>query len=356
MSPAFLAKTAVSILTNEKSRKAVGWVAVAVLSPIILLLAFFCALFSGGAEHNRTAVDLCFHGGAIPEGTPADYRACIEGMRDSFALLDDAIQAVEGQMEEGDTLDDIRVKAVFYALYFGADDPAAHAGQGFVDCFVTYEERTRTVTTVDEEGNEVETQETYTVAVSISDFQQVWQNIRHLTGAEATPEQQANADSVYNVVKYGASTGTEGWIPGTDVPFIGADGFCSPIGAGWESRVTSEFGYRRDPFTGETRGHTGMDLAVPTGTPVRAALPGTVIAAQYHSSYGYYVMIDHGNGLSTLYAHNSQLLVRVGQTVEAGDIVSLSGSTGRSTGPHLHFEVRLNGQRTNPRYYLPATN
>ena len=66
--------------------------------------------------------------------------------------------------------------------------------------------------------------------------------------------------------------------------------------------------------------------------------------------------IDHGNGLSTLYAHNSQLLVRVGQTVEAGDIVSLSGSTGRSTGPHLHFEVRVNGQRTNPRYYLPTTS
>ena len=117
------------------------------------------------------------------------------------------------------------------------------------------------------------------------------------------------------------------------MPFIGADGFCSPIGAGWESRVTSEFGYRRDPFTGETRGHTGMDLAVPAGTPVRAALPGTVTAAQYHSSYGYYVIIDHGSGLSTRYAHNSQLLVRVGQTVETGDIVSLSGSTGRSTAP-----------------------
>ena len=99
-----------------------------------------------------------------------------------------------------------------------------------------------------------------------------------------------------------------------------------------------------------------MDLAVPTGTPVRGALPGTVAAAQYHSSYGYYVMIDHGSGLSTLYAHNSQLLVRVGQTVEAGDIVSLSGSTGRSTGPHLHFEVRVSGQRTNPRYYLPTTS
>ena len=226
--PALVLKAAASILANEKSRKAVGWVLIAVLSPIILLLAFFCTTFSGGAEHNRTVADLCFHGGAVPEGTPEEYQAYIQEMRDSFVLLDAAMQTVEGQMEDGDGLDDVRVKAVFFALYFGADDPAAHAGQAFVDCFVTYEERTRTVTTVDEEGNEVETQETYTVAVSISDFQQVWQNIRHLTGAEATPEQQANADSVYNVVKYGASTGTEGWIPGTDVPFIGADGFCSP--------------------------------------------------------------------------------------------------------------------------------
>ena len=100
MSPAFLAKAAASILTSEKSRKAVGWVLVAVLSPIILLLVFFCALLSGGAEHNRTAADLCFHGGAIPEGTPVEYRAYIEGMRDSFALLDAAMQAVEGQMED----------------------------------------------------------------------------------------------------------------------------------------------------------------------------------------------------------------------------------------------------------------
>ena len=75
--PALLAKAAASILTNEKSRKAVGWVLTAVLSPIILLLAFFCTTFSGGAEHNRTVVDLCFHGGAIPEGTPAEYQAYI---------------------------------------------------------------------------------------------------------------------------------------------------------------------------------------------------------------------------------------------------------------------------------------
>ena len=87
-----------------------------------------------------------------------------------------------------------------------------------------------------------------------------------------------------------------------------------------------------------------------------AAAPGTVTVSAYdQGGYGCYIMIDHGNGLATLYGHNSQLLAQVGQTVEAGDIISLSGSTGRSTGPHLHFEVRLNGERTNPRAYLPPS-
>ena len=274
-------------------------------------------------------------------------------MRAGFNLLDGSIENINELTEGEDGLDEIRVKALFYALYFGTDSPSQQDCQKFVSCFVTYEERTRTVTVEHEDGTITEEEETYTVAVSIEDLEVIYQNIRSTMGVEATEDQRSNAESIYSLIRYGYTGGSS--FEGADVPFIGADGFCSPIGAGWESRVTSEFGYRRDPFTGETRGHTGMDLAVPTGTPVRAALPGTVTAAQYHSSYGYYVMIDHGSGLSTLYAHNSQLLVRVGQAVETGDIVSLSGSTGRSTGPHLHFEVRVNGQRTDPRYYLPAT-
>ena len=349
--PALLAKAAVIVLTDEKARKAVGWVLVAILSPIILLIAFLCSLGSGATEHNITAVELCFYDTVtIPADTPEEYRVCIEAMRASFGQLDTAIDAINENAEEGASLDGIRVKAVFYSLYFGAE---IHGdASSFADCFVTWEEHTRTVPV---EGSDppAETEERYSVAVPIEDMGTVWQNIAIVMSVSPTPEQQSNADSIYNLIRYGAAGGGSGFA-GSDVPFIGVDGFCSPIGENWRNVVTSEFGNRRDPFTGERRGHTGMDLAVPTGTSVRAALPGTVTVSAYNrGGYGYYVMIDHGGGLATLYGHCSQLLARVGQTVEAGDVIALSGSTGRSTGPHLHFEVRINGERTNPRSYLP---
>ena len=348
--PALIAKAAAIILTDEKARKAVGWTLVAILSPLILLIAFLCSLGSGATEHNITAVELCFYDTiGIPAETPEEYRLCIEAMRASFAQLDIAIAAINENTEEETSLDDIRVKAIFYALYFGA---GSHGdAQSFADCFVTWEERIRTVLVEGSDPPE-ETEEIYSVAIPIEDLGTVWQNIAAM-GAAPTAEQQSNADSIYNLIRYGAAGGSSGF-DGSDVPFIGADGFCSPIGENWRNVVTSEFGYRRDPFTGERKGHSGMDLAVPTGTSVRAALPGTVTVSTYNQGgYGYYVMIDHGSGLSTLYGHNSQLLARVGQTVEAGDVIALSGSTGRSTGPHLHFEVRINGERTNPRSYLP---
>ena len=348
--PALIAKAAAIILTDEKARKAVGWTLVAILSPLILLIAFLCALGSGATEHNITAVELCFYDTiGIPAETPEEYRLCIEAMRASFAQLDIAIAAINENTEEETSLDDIRVKAIFYALYFGAE--SHRDAQSFADCFVTWEERIRTVLVEGSDPPE-ETEETYSVAIPIEDLGTVWQNIAAM-GVAPAAEQRSNADSIYNLIRYGAAGGGSGF-DGSDVPFIGADGFCSPIGENWRNVVTSEFGYRRDPFTGERKGHSGMDLAVPTGTSVRAALPGTVTVSTYNrGGYGYYVMIDHGSGLSTLYGHNSQLLARVGQTVEAGDVIALSGSTGRSTGPHLHFEVRINGERTNPRSYLP---
>jgi murein DD-endopeptidase MepM/ murein hydrolase activator NlpD len=117
---------------------------------------------------------------------------------------------------------------------------------------------------------------------------------------------------------------------------------------GWpvSGPVTSGFGLRWG------RMHEGIDIAVAEGTPVRAAGAGTVIYAGWMGGYGNLVVVDHGNGLSTAYAHNSSLGVGVGQSVTAGQVVSYSGNTGNSTGPHVHFEVRVNGSAVDPLGYL----
>lgn len=313
-------------------------------------------------EEQVTALELCFHGGVISASVPEDYRGHIENMRDSFFVLDGGAAELDGQMENGDSLDRTRVKAIFYALYFGEEQPSQRAHKQYLDCFVTYEERTRTVTEADDAGNEVEVEETYTVAVPIRDLSVVYENIRSKMGTEITAEDQANATEIYYRILCGGPAPTYGsefdiWsdgLPLSDAPFIGADGFCSPIGESWRSVVTSEFGWRKDPFTGKGAGHTGIDLGMPKGTPIRAALTGTVYLVRYSTTgYGYHVMIDHGGGFVTLYAHCSKLLVAEGQQVQAGDIIAEVGSTGRSTGNHLHFEVRINGEKQNPRSYLP---
>jgi murein DD-endopeptidase MepM/ murein hydrolase activator NlpD len=116
--------------------------------------------------------------------------------------------------------------------------------------------------------------------------------------------------------------------------------------------VTSGFGTRADPFTGGQAHHMGIDFEANTGDPVKAAAGGVVVFAGVKSGYGNVVEVDHGNGYSTLYGHNSRLVVRVGDIVRAGQQLAKAGSTGRSTGPHVHFEVHINGRPVNPRKFL----
>ncbi len=131
--------------------------------------------------------------------------------------------------------------------------------------------------------------------------------------------------------------------------FIGGD-FTWPVPG--VSRVTSEFGNRLHPIFKKYKLHTGIDIGCPNNTTIVASNAGTVIKAGWNNSYGYMLMIDHGGGIVTLYAHNTSLLVNTGDVVYKGQAVAKSGSTGNVTGPHLHFEVRVNGEYVDPRGYI----
>jgi|UPI0003657780 murein DD-endopeptidase MepM/ murein hydrolase activator NlpD len=116
--------------------------------------------------------------------------------------------------------------------------------------------------------------------------------------------------------------------------------------------LRSSFGARMDPFSGEGAFHKGVDLTAPRGTPVHVTADGVVLKAQWDGGYGKLVVVDHGNGIETYYAHLSQFMVIPGQEVRRGQVVALSGGTGHATGPHLHYEVRLGGIPVNPYKYL----
>ncbi len=121
-----------------------------------------------------------------------------------------------------------------------------------------------------------------------------------------------------------------------------------------ELEITSGFGPRIDPFLGTPALHTGVDLLDDYGAPVRATAAGTVVSAGFDGGYGNMVEIDHGNGLTTRYAHLSSIEVAPGQNVSLGTVLGRIGATGRATGPHLHYEVRIDGEPVDPEHFLRA--
>lgn len=124
--------------------------------------------------------------------------------------------------------------------------------------------------------------------------------------------------------------------------------------ARWPARglLSSGFGWRRDPFTRRHKFHSGLDVAGEKGDPIKASAEGTVVRSEWNSGYGQMIEVDHGFGITTLYGHCSKLLVKAGDRVAPGDVIGRMGSTGRSTGNHLHFEVRLDGEAVDPLPYL----
>jgi murein DD-endopeptidase MepM/ murein hydrolase activator NlpD len=135
---------------------------------------------------------------------------------------------------------------------------------------------------------------------------------------------------------------------GNQGKILGTGQLCWPV----SGRISSPFGWRMHPILRKKKYHSGIDLAVSTGTAVKAADSGRVLVSGWQGGYGNFIALDHGKGISTCYGHNSRLLVKAGELVKKGQTIAFSGNTGLSTGPHLHFEVRVNGNPVNPLGYL----
>ena len=198
-----IAKVAATALSNEKLRKGIGWGLVAVLSPVILLISAMCSIGTGGADHNNQAVAAAFYGTSYSAEVPMAFRSHIEDMRTAFSLLDSAVASVNVRTEGGNSLDLIRVKAVFYALCFCDDAPSRRAANRFVKCFYTWETRTRTVEVESEDGTVTSTEE-YTVAVPFS-LHQAYANLEAELGRTITEDDKSNINHIYTMI-----AGTEG--------------------------------------------------------------------------------------------------------------------------------------------------
>lgn len=198
-----IAKVAATALSNEKLRKGIGWGLVAVLSPVILLISAMCSIGTGGADHNNQAVAAAFYGTSYSSEVPMAFRSHIEDMRTAFSLLDSAVASVNVRTEGGNSLDLIRVKAVFYTLCFCDDAPSRRAANRFVKCFYTWETRTRTVEVESEDGTVTSTEE-YTVAVPVS-LHQAYANLEAELGRTITEDDKSNINHIYTMI-----AGTEG--------------------------------------------------------------------------------------------------------------------------------------------------
>ena len=215
------------------------------------------------------------------------------------------------------------------------------------------EEYKETVITTDENGEEIT--DTVAIVETILEFEVTHKATAEMAVAYGFTPRQNEQLALLTGQEYtalwmtllGGYVNSGGQIIEPDTDWVGTDIFAWPLPQSFT--ITSPFGYRKDPFTGEVTYHSGTDIAAPAGTPILAAADGTVAIANgtdpWGGSYGYYIKLDHGEGMETLYAHCSAITVTAGQRVRQGEVIGYVGTTGNSTGNHLHFEIWANGQR-----------
>ena len=340
-----------------------GWVAV-----VIILLICLIALIVGSCFGLFFGSDSTGTGTSVTQAVSTlngEYLAHIQEIED--ATPHDRMETTSNDGKLSINWED--VLAVFSAKVTGAEDGAQVASlddaqvdelrnimweMNAVSSSTRTESHEVEVTEVDEDGNETTHTETVT------------ETILEITITHKTPDEMArqyNFNSRQNeylalmsepenqslwAELLGGYTSGGGQIVNPDADWIGTGIFQWPLPQSYT--ITSWFGYREDPFTGEIAYHSGTDIAAPEGTPILAAADGTVTIANaidsWGGGYGYHIKVNHNDTFDTLYAHCSSICVTVGQEVKQGEVIGYVGTTGNSTGNHLHFEVWQNGERT----------
>ena len=214
--------------------------------------------------------------------------------------------------------------------------------------------------TTDEDGEEIT--DTVTVVETILEFEVTHKATAEMAVAYGFTPRQNEQLALLTGQEYtalwmtllGGYVNSGGQIIEPDTDWMGTGIFAWPLPQSFT--ITSPFGYRKDPFTGEVTYHSGTDIAAPAGTPILAAAAGMVTIANstdpWGGSYGYYIKLGHGEGMETLYAHCSAIAVTTGQRVRQGEVIGYVGTTGNSTGNHLHFEVWAKGKRVDSMNYF----
>ena len=348
-----------------------GWVAV-----VIILLICLIALIVGSCFGLFFGSDSTGTGASVTQAVSTlngEYLAHIQEIED--ANPHDRMETTSNDGKLSINWED--VLAVFSAKVTGAEDGAQVASlddaqvdelrnimweMNAVSSGTRTESHEVEVTEVDEDGNE--TTHTETVTETILEI-----TITHKTPAEMARRYSFNSrqneylalmsepenQSLWAELLGGYTSGG-GQIINPDADWVGTGIFQWPLPQSYT--ITSWFGYREDPFTGEIAYHSGTDIAAPEGTPILAAADGTVTIANaidsWGGGYGYHIKVNHNGTFDTLYAHCSSICVTVGQEVKQGEVIGYVGTTGNSTGNHLHFEVWQNGERTDALGFFKA--
>ena len=241
VSAGVLAKAAAMLLSNERTRKGLGWIVVAILSPLILIAVVLCSMGTGTADHNNHAVKASFYGATYSDEIPADYKVHVEDMRTAFSLLDSSVASVNANAADGIGLDPIRVKAVFYALCFGEDAPSRRAANRFVECFYTTEERTRTIQVTAQDGTVTTETETYTVTMPLS-LESAFANLASELGRAVTEDDKDNINHIYYMIAGGT-------LPGTGGAYLGGGTYDGSYTRGDGSSIEIDVSAFVDPTT-----------------------------------------------------------------------------------------------------------